>query len=258
VLELIDAGLEAMLRARVPLSAQDVDVSFEAPDKDWAAKLNRPTVNLFMWDVKRSADHARTGVERFERDGVQLSRMALPRIELRYLITAWTSEHRDERALLSGLLRSVLATPVLPETFLAPMLRELSPVKLLLARSGDINIDVFKQLDGKLKPALDVVVITEMDLGLETVLPAAPTEVGIGVSDRERPTRTSSVRRIAGEVLAEGAVGALVRAPHAVAVVNETGRFLIDARPGDEIVLETEPPLRAIVPAQGGVVIGSR
>ena len=40
MLHLIDAALEAFLRATVPLSAQDVDVSFEAPDREWSAKLD--------------------------------------------------------------------------------------------------------------------------------------------------------------------------------------------------------------------------
>ena len=69
MLELIDDALEAMFRATVPLAARDIDVSFEAPERDWSAKLTRPTVNLFLWDIRRSAEHARAGVEQFERNG---------------------------------------------------------------------------------------------------------------------------------------------------------------------------------------------
>ena len=86
MLDLIDQTLEAFFRATVPLSAQDVDVSFEAPDREWSAKLNRPTVNLFLWDIRRSTDRARTGVEELERDGRLVRRLALPRVELRYLV----------------------------------------------------------------------------------------------------------------------------------------------------------------------------
>ena len=109
MLDLIDTSLEAFFRATVPLSAQDVDVSFEPPDRDWSAKLTRPTVNLFLRDIRQSSDRARTGVEEVQRDGRLVRRMALPRVELRYLITAWTSDHGDERALLSGLMRALLA-----------------------------------------------------------------------------------------------------------------------------------------------------
>ncbi len=37
MLESVDESLEALLRATVPLSATDIDVSFEAPDRTWAA-----------------------------------------------------------------------------------------------------------------------------------------------------------------------------------------------------------------------------
>ena len=40
MLDAIDTTLEALLRAAVPLSASDVDVSFEAPDRDWSGTRN--------------------------------------------------------------------------------------------------------------------------------------------------------------------------------------------------------------------------
>jgi hypothetical protein len=36
-------------------------------------------------------------------------------------------------------------------------------------------------------------------------------------------------------------------------VVNEAGRFLLRAAPGDEITLDTSPPLVTTVPDAGGV-----
>ena len=52
MLHLLDESMEAFLRAEVPLSVRDVDVVFEAPDGDWAAGVSRPTVNLYLWDVR--------------------------------------------------------------------------------------------------------------------------------------------------------------------------------------------------------------
>jgi hypothetical protein len=64
------------------------------------------------------------------------------------------------------------------------------------------------------------------------------------------------VRRIAGEVRDLESVGAAVRSPRGVTTVNPGGRFLINARPGDEIVIETDPPQTVVVPPIGGVVVG--
>jgi hypothetical protein len=47
----------------------------------------------------------------------------------------------------------------------------------------------------------------------------------------------------------------LVTSPIGSSTVNPTGRFLIAARPGDEITLHTDPPRTAVVPDSGGVVI---
>ena len=114
MLHLIDAALEAFLRATVPLSAQDVDVSFEPPDRDWSAKLTRPTVNVFLWDIRRSTERARPASRRSSATASSSAAAPLPRVELRYLVTAWTSDHGDERALLAGLMRSILAHGEMP------------------------------------------------------------------------------------------------------------------------------------------------
>ncbi len=254
MLEHVDAALESLLRARVPLSAQDVDVSFETPTKEWSARLNRPTVNLFLWDLKRSTEQARSGMQRTERDGVPSTRMAPPIIELRYLITAWTQDHRDERALLSGLLRSVLASRQIAATFLPPELAH-ELLTLRLARTGETPLDVFKLIDNTMKAALDVALVTPVDLGLDTPLATPVTEIGIRIGDMTTPGRTVDVRRVAGEVRVP-ALGAIVRSPRSATVVNESGRFLIAAAPGDEITLEIDPPHSVVVPAHGGVVIG--
>jgi hypothetical protein len=257
MLEHLDASLESLLRAQVPLSAQDVDVTFETPTKDWSARLTRPTVNLFLWDLKRSAERSRSGMETIERNGVRLQRPVLPRIELRYLITAWTQDHRDERALLSGLLRSILRTYQVPATYMSPELLNIGePVNLLLARSGETPIDVFKLIDNTMKAALDVVVHAAVDLDLARVPATAVTEIGVHIADTTTPGRTVDLRRVAGEVRVADAVGAHVRSPRGHALVDDASRFLISATEGDEITVDLDPPLTVVVPAIGGVVVG--
>jgi hypothetical protein len=250
VLDLIDESIEAFLRARVPLGAKEIDVSFEAPDREWSAKLTRPTVNLFLWDVRRSTARARTGMEEIERDGETIRRLALPTIELRYLITAWTSNHGDERALLAGVMSTILAHSHLPDEFLSGPLTEVRPPTVLMARTGEEHVDVFRALEGQLKPSISMIVVTDVDTGLGEPVGPDVTSIGLSVSDAETGA-TSSSRRVAGEAL--GAVGAVVRAPGDMTEVNATGRFLIRAKPGDELVLMTEPEQSLVVPDSGGV-----
>ena len=254
MLDLIDTSLEAFFRATVPLSAQDVDVSFEPPDRDWSAKLTRPTVNLFLRDLRRSTERARSGVEEIERDGRLVRRIALPRVELRYLVTAWTSDHGDERSLLSGLMRALLAHAEIPAPFVADGLRHHPSPQLLMARSIDDRADDSASVDGQLKPGINMMVVTVVDTDVYT--PAGPpvavfearlSTIGDGSHD------TFAVRRVAGEIADEAAIGATVISPCGASTVNAAGRFVIAARAGDEIVVETEPPHTVVVPIEGGV-----
>lgn len=254
MLEYIDESLEGFLRAMVPLSASDVDVSFEAPDRTWSAKLNRPTVNMFLWDIKRTTERARSGMEEYEQGGVRMRRMALPRVELRYLISTWTSDHADERALLGALLQTVLGHAAIPEEYVAPSLRTLSPLALQLTRSGDVKMDLFKTLEGQLKPALDVLIVTDVDTGLGRATATEVSDLAVRLFDRDTGAVGRS-RRVAGEVRVAGAPGCRVLSPRGSAIIDPSGRFLVSAQAGDVLTIELPQPRTAVVPELGGVVV---
>jgi Pvc16 N-terminal domain len=256
VLHLIDVALEAFLRATVPLSAQDVDVAFDSPDREWSAKLTRPTVNVFLWDVRRSSSRERAGLEEVERDGRIVRRVPLPIVELRYIVTAWTADHGDERALLGGLLRSVLAHPEVPDTYLPDELQELPPLRLFMARTGDEQPDFGTTLDGQLKPGLAMTVVSAIDTDVFT--PAGPPVEVLELRTALRgagPRATFATRRVAGEITDPAAVGVSVVSPRGVARVNTAGRFVVTAAAGDQLVVETDPPQTVVVPVEGGVRI---
>lgn len=257
MLELIDEGLEAFFRATVPLSATDVDVSFDAPDREWSAKLTRPTVNVFLWDIRRSVN-SRSGVRTREVDGQVMHQHALPIVELRYVVTAWTSDLGDERGLLAGVIRALLVHGAIPREYLPSQLEPLEIPKLAMARAGEDHMDVFKALEGQLKPGLNVVLTTEFDTGF--ALPAGPpvggVETAIGSMNGSAGNVQERHRRVAGEVadaVGRGAIGAVVRGPNDATRVNTRGQFLVRAAAGDPLVLEIDPPLTATVPAAGGV-----
>jgi hypothetical protein len=257
VLDSVDESLERFIRSAVPLSARNTDVSFEAPDREWAAKLNnRPTVNLFLWDIKKSTDRSRTGLETYEHDGQTKRRMALPRIELRYLISTWTAEHTDDRILMGGLLRVLLGHAEIPQEFVAEPLRGLSPLTMTMTRGGEAGIDVFKALDGQLKPTLDVVIVTDVDTDLGEVAAAPVEEFAFVLSDSTMPGRQSTSRRVAGQVNLPNAAGRVVVSPRGRATIDPAGRFLVRGQPGDELIVDIDPPQTVIVPEHGGVVIG--
>src|SRR5262245_2365620 len=119
MLHLLDESLEAFLRACVPLAQREIDVVFEAPDGTWAAAVSRPTVNLYLWDVRQSLAEREYGEDTIvHNDGRRFRRDPLPRVDCRYLVTAWTTEVNNEHKLLGDVLTALLLNPVIPEDYL--------------------------------------------------------------------------------------------------------------------------------------------
>jgi len=254
VLELIDDALETFLRAEVPLSSTEIDVSFDPPDREWSARLVRPTVNAFLWDLRRSASRSQSGLRTVEHNGVIVHQPAFPVIELRYVLTAWASDKGDERDLLSGLLRIILQHAALPRRYLSNELDQLEQPSLLIARAGEDHMDVFKALEGQIKPGINMSISTEFDTGVH--FPAGPPITSIESAVGQLGETVSRRRRVAGEVVgasAAAAIGVVVRSTTDATLVNDAGRFLLRAAPGDEITLDTTPPLVATVLDTGGV-----
>lgn len=166
MLNLLDASLEEYLRTAVPLDAADVDVSFEAPDDDWGAGITKPTVNLYLWDVRRNDESRQSGLELTEdAEGRPVRRPSLPRVDCRYLVTAWTTEVGDEHALLGQVLATVLATDEVPPDVLAGPYEGVRPLPVLSLAAQDASnkSDLWSALGGQLKAGLDLIVTATVD-----------------------------------------------------------------------------------------------
>lgn len=186
MLNLLDESMERFLRAVVPLPPREVDIAFEAPDGDWAASVSRPTVNLYLWDVRPSTVERDFGMlETTDQNGRRQRRGASPRIECRFLVTAWTSDVGDEHSLLGRVLVALLVNPVIATNHLAGTLATIEPRPTIELRTGTAaeNSDFWSALGGQLKPGLDVVVTITVDA-------AAVREVGPPVRELQLHRRS--------------------------------------------------------------------
>ena len=172
----VDDALRSLVLAEA-ISA-DVDVVFDAPTKDWAARRNAPTVNLYLYDIREDLRRRERGWTDIRGEGgVVVSRRPVPRhFKLSYLVTAWTQRPEDEHRLLSGLLRCFLRHDAMPKDLVIGPLAETGmdvPITVALPPPEDRAFaDVWSALGGELKPSLDVVVIAPIDTGV--VFPAGP------------------------------------------------------------------------------------
>ena len=216
VIHVIDDGLESLLRVAVPLPRESADVAFDPPDKAWGARVNRMTVNLFLYDVGRAEQPPLPAEDRVTADGRIERRGPLPSVRLSYLVTAWASDVRDEHHLLGEVMACILAHAVLPPEHLpAPMP---GAVGLRLAdRSGRRPGDIWSALDGRLRPGFELEVTAAVETtgwlvaapevtvieGRASGLPVAP-RAPVAASAVPEGERTTLRRRAGASVVTEG------------------------------------------------------
>ncbi len=208
MLQLLDESLEAFLRATVPLDPTDVAVAFEAPDKTWAATVTQPTINLFLWDIHRSPDKARAGMDTVNVNGKTARRFPPPVVDLCYVLTAWTAHHRDEHQLLGEVMRAVLSTRQLEPPHLKSPLDQLRPLPTLSL--GGVQTEFWKSIDGVLKPGLELRISLVVDVSTLWPTEAPPGEVAISTTDtRDGGTsvRSAVADRDAGRLVAPRGAG---------------------------------------------------
>ena len=158
----VDSALRAVIE-REAVHASGVEVVFDAPTKDWAARRTMPTVDVYLYDIREDLRRRERGLIN-EYDGTRVQARHLPPryFKLSYLVTAWTQRPEDEHRLLASLLSCFLRHDALPRDVLTGMLADLGlpvPVTIALPPPEDRSFaDVWSALGGELKPSLDIVV----------------------------------------------------------------------------------------------------
>jgi hypothetical protein len=177
------------------LAGTDVEVAFDAPTSEWAARRNAPTVNLFLYDIREDLTRRSQGlIAEHDEQGVVVARHDPPRwFKLSYLVTAWTNRPQDEHRLLSALLAGFLRREVLPKDRLAGSLAELGlsmPVTVALP-PGEVRAlaDIWSALGGELKASLDLVVDAPMVLAGFAAGPPVRDGMVVRVADRTAADR---------------------------------------------------------------------
>ncbi|MFP1624753.1 DUF4255 domain-containing protein [Streptomyces sp. 5K101] len=174
----VDEALRDLVRAEAVGEGADVEVVFDAPTREWAARRNTPTVNLYLYDIREDLRRRSRGRQNiYDEQGRVTARTLPPRyFKLSYLISAWTQRPEDEHRLLSALLACLLRHDALPAGRLGPELTATGlpvPVSIALPPPEDRAFaDVWSALGGELKPSLDVVVSTPVTTA--PVYPAGP------------------------------------------------------------------------------------
>ena len=164
----LDETLKALLTNGIPIDNRDVDISFDQPKREWSSKLSRPTINLYLYDVRENTELRQTHWVVERKDNGQATKRRPPRrIDLAYLVTAWTNTAEDEHRLLWRALWALLRHPELPKDMLHGGLEDADvPIRTSVAQPDEMPnaADLWGVLDNELRPSLHLVATLPLDL----------------------------------------------------------------------------------------------
>lgn len=164
----LDEALRQLLIREIPVRNGEIDIKFDQPSREWSARLARPTLNLFLHDIRENiklrASQQWTTVR--NPDGTATQRRPPPRVALHYMITAWANEPDDEHHLLARTLMALFRQPHLPEELMPEGMQDQpTPIPLEVAQEDTLKnpADVWSALDNEIRPAIPLVVTLTLD-----------------------------------------------------------------------------------------------
>jgi hypothetical protein len=165
----LDETIRQLLIKQVPLDLSEVDISFEAPDRDWSGRLSRPTINCFLYDVRENLDLRATDFEAIRTNGkASTTTKRVPaRIDATYQITIWARAPEDEHHLLWRVLVVLFRNPTLAEDVLQGSLRNQlfpTPAKVIQPNQARANpAELWQSIDNRIRPAVTYTVTVPLD-----------------------------------------------------------------------------------------------
>lgn len=228
--------LQQLIYERGNISPREVDITFEAPTRERIDKLIRPAINMFLFDLQENTELRQGDFERARNNGRAERRPPLRRFDLRYMVSALTTEIEDEHELIWRALLTLLRHPQFPAELLSEGLRSLEPApttKVSQADEGQRLSAVWTALGVPPHPALYYVVTVPVDMNMVIEAPLVltrtarykrghtdemPPEIGIQIG--------GVVRSEEGKPLANVRVALEGRAA-IESDTNEEGRFVL-------------------------------
>jgi len=205
MIQVVDRALVDLLR--FDLLGDAVSVSLDAPNRPWSAGITRPTVNLFLFDVRE--DLARREVMhepvRDANGRVRARRPPPSRYDLFYVASVWGCGTELEHQLLSAIVTCLGSYEVLPTRVLG---EAAGGHAFFLSTAAGMKRGMLPMFGGELKMQVDIAVTAPVSAVPDTV--AGP------------PVREAARLQV------------LEAAPDEIAAVRGRGPSVPAARVGDE------------------------
>ena len=239
----VDETLRAVLIAELPVTNGDIDISFERPTREWSNRLTKPTVNLFLYDIRDRADlrDASPLVRRTD-NGITTKTTPARRIDMSYMVTAWAREPADEHRILARALACILRRGRIEEAYLQGELLGAEFAVLARVMPPDHHTkpyELWGVLDNDLRASHAWVITAPLDVFAPVPTPIVRTRETV-VRDRdetreERSLQVGGYAHTRGDALAGiGAVRVSLKGTRHSIVTDGEGRFSFAGVPPGE------------------------
>lgn len=241
----LDETIRQLLLKKGAFDPSEVDINFETPDREWSASVSKPTINVYLYDIREN--HQLRGTEwtiTKDNNGNATRKKNPARIDLSYLVTVWTSDIVDEHSLLWHTLFTLFRYPELPAEILSGRLAEQQySIKTLAVQPDGLfhnPADFWSALDNEIKPSINYVVTVPIDPDIEFTAPIVRTKI-LDVNPPD--TAVESLVQVTGTVYKAGkqhqsvpGVMVLAKESGMTAVTDDEGNYAFSKlRPGKHI-----------------------
>jgi len=274
----LDETLRQLLMSEIPIKNGEIEVSFDQPKREWSSRLTKPTVNLFLYDLRENNILRQHGLEQIANGHPPANNAHLKRTPFRvdcfYMLTTWAAEPEDEHRLMTRAMLALFRFPVLPEERLVGATRHQPfEIQARLAEHDRLTnpAEVWASLDNEMRPTVPYLVTLALDPWTEVVGPVVRTltfRMGQPVS-LPRQRRLSEIETemtfIGGTVRSKAAghppvpgIDVAIKGTGLFDHTDEQGRFTLGSMPAGDYILvawrpEGKPSEKKIaVPARDG------
>ena len=247
----VHASLQRLLWERGQISPDEVDIRFEAPTREEIGRLLRPTISLFLFDVCENTTLRQTNFPSVRANGHAERRMPPRRVDLRYMVSALSTEIADEHELLWRTMVTLMKYPELPRELLPPALQTLEPpvvARVWPSEETQSVMDVWSALGTPPRPAIVYALTVPVDLEVAIASPLVLTRaaryrrVGQDQAPPEQRTHIGGVVRDADGAPVVGARVLLEGSAADGALTREGGAFTLYDVPSGTITLRVVLP----------------
>jgi hypothetical protein len=172
----LDETIRQLLIKDLPVKNGEIDIKFEQPKREWSARLSKPTVNLFLYDLRENnllRQHQWDQIR--EEKGTVTRKRSSMQLDCFYMLTTWAADMEDEHHLLTRSLMALFRYPIIPEDRLVGSMQHPKfEIQTRLAAYDRLTnpAELWASLDNEMRPSISYIVSMALDPWQEITGPA--------------------------------------------------------------------------------------